>query len=210
MIPLGVLASSKRNGGGPLAATYVTTASSASGLTTYTFTGVSIGTASADRRIVIAAAARAASNLTLSSVTVDGVSATVDYAPTTANGSATGFASIAAPTGTTATITVTWSGAAARSAIGIVAVTGGALSVSSTAASNGSSATVTGVAGGFVLAQAYRQNIGTWSGVTGAWTTTITAGHQHRGAMSTATGSVTATESNTGLQHTSAIAYAPA
>jgi hypothetical protein len=100
----------------PVAArlTYITQTSSLSKLTTYTFTGVSIGTASDDRLVVIACAAgRSSAENTLSSVTIGGTAATVHAAsPSVVSGAATiqcGIASRLVTSGTTADIVITWS-----------------------------------------------------------------------------------------------------
>jgi len=100
----------------PVAAqlTFITQTSDITNLTTYTFTGVSIGTASDDRLVVIACAAGAGdARFALSSVTIGGTGATVHAAsPNTDSGVATiqcGIASRLVTSGTTADIVITWS-----------------------------------------------------------------------------------------------------
>lgn len=84
-------------------------------LTTYTFTGVNIGTADATRRVVVIAQAAIASARTLSSGTIAGGAATVHVTPSSSESTAIMSRLVAA--GTTATITITWSGGVAGAII---------------------------------------------------------------------------------------------
>lgn len=102
---------------------YLGTATEPAGLTTYTFSSQSLGTAAADRYIVVGAATRQTGGLTLSSVTVGGVSATIVVQQNNGDGT-TGLAIAAVPSGTTGDIVVTWSGASARCAIVFYRLTG--------------------------------------------------------------------------------------
>lgn len=131
-MPIHALRRATSGSGGLPAITYVTSYASTSNATTYSFSSSSIGTASADRLVVVvvengvigASAAR-----TLSSGTIGGVSATVhtgtsdaDTGP--ANPVAVDMMSLVVASGTTATIAVTLSGLASCCKISIYTVTG--------------------------------------------------------------------------------------
>jgi hypothetical protein len=88
--------------------TYIGTTVDGSVLTTFTFTGVSIGAADSTRRVVVACSNDQAAARTVSSATIAGGAATVHVTPSSLEASA--IFSRLVPTGTTATITVTWSG----------------------------------------------------------------------------------------------------
>ncbi|DAB41119.1 MAG TPA: hypothetical protein CFH81_02135 [Sulfurovum sp. UBA12169] len=94
-----------------------------SGLTTYTFSAVSIGEARSTRKIIVGIAARASSSSrTISSVTVGGISGTlIGYELNTTGGYLSGvyFYLFEVPTGTTADIVIAWSGTMVRCAIGV-------------------------------------------------------------------------------------------
>lgn len=101
---------------------YVTSNTSTSDLTTYTYASQSLGTAAADRHIVIVTGARkAGAGFTLSSVTVGGVSATIVEQVThnVTNSNTTGIAIAAVPTGTTGDVVVTWSTGVLRNWISV-------------------------------------------------------------------------------------------
>jgi len=99
--------------GSPVELTYIGASSDGGGGTTYTFLSTSIGTASADRLVIVAVTgghADAKHNLT--DVTIGGVSATIHATPADPNTNdswiSCGIASLVVTTGTTATIGVTW------------------------------------------------------------------------------------------------------
>lgn len=152
--------------------TMVTTISA---VTTYTFSGYPIGTASPTRRVIaIVYASLGTTGRTLSSATIGGVSATIDVQATHNSGGSQTLAIISAtvPTGTTANIVATFSGAMARAACWAVAVDGlqsvtPVLTASATAA-DPISGTVNQRDGGFVIAGAFTNNTSsyTWTGVT--------------------------------------------
>lgn len=100
----------------PIDLTYVTTPTvDTTDLTTYSFAGVSIGTADATRRVIVAVGWFSTTARTLSSATIAGVSATIHVTSGAgAGGRFNGCALISAqvPTGTTASIDFTLSGAA--------------------------------------------------------------------------------------------------
>lgn len=86
-------------------------------LTTYTFSSANLGTAAADRHIVVGVLGRAAAARTISSVTVGGVAATVVAEQTIDDGGPDNFSGIviaAVPTGTAGDVVITMSGACLR------------------------------------------------------------------------------------------------
>lgn len=129
MIPLGVLASARHaagGGGGPLAKTFLSTATNAANASSYTITGAALGTASADRSIVVVAAIRSASANTITACTIAGVSATIDYqvVGTYSTPVTIAFCRALIPSGATGNIVVTCNVAAARLMAGWWALTG--------------------------------------------------------------------------------------
>ncbi len=101
---------------------YETTVASTTDLTTYTFSTVDIGTANADRCVIVSAIARkSGASATLSTVTIGGVSATIVVQNTNnvTNTDVAGLAAAIVPTGTTGDIVVTWSAGMLRSQIGV-------------------------------------------------------------------------------------------
>lgn len=78
----------------------------------FTYTNAPIGTAVADRLVVVALHTTEGLNA-VSSATIGGISATVHANPASANGCNVTFISASVPTGTTATIVVTMTGAVA-------------------------------------------------------------------------------------------------
>lgn len=98
---------------------------STSDLTTYSFAGRSIGTAAAGRLVVVAVHTGDTADNTLASGTIGGVAATVIGTSRANDGvvwACTGLMYAVVPTGTTATIEVTWSAATFRCYIGVFAV----------------------------------------------------------------------------------------
>lgn len=98
-----------------------------SSLTTYTYTTQSLGTPSADRVIVVHITCRkgGVGALTVTGVTIAGVTATVvQRLNAVANENLVAIAYAAVPTGTTGTISVTFSSAPARSTIANYQLTG--------------------------------------------------------------------------------------
>jgi hypothetical protein len=94
--------------------------------------------------VVVAIGWASAAAVTLSSVTIGGVSATIDGD----SGNATGnrrvyFASAVVPTGTTATVAVTLSGTVVRIGIGVWTLTGGSPTGQTDAVLNAASGTLT-------------------------------------------------------------------
>ncbi len=109
--------------------TFVAATSDTSDATTYTFTNHAIGTASADRCVVVKILGRrgAATVTTVDAVTIGGVSATVVKQLSVEEAGAANIFAVASLTvaaGTTATIAVTFSAALLRARISVSAMTG--------------------------------------------------------------------------------------
>lgn len=100
---------------------YITAVNDTVSRTTYSFTGVSIGSAVSNRLVVVAANPNGSSVTSISSMTIGGVSATLAVQTQTDNGvSSIWFAVV--PTGTTATIALTCNAAASRCRIAVYRV----------------------------------------------------------------------------------------
>lgn len=98
-------------------------------LTTYTFSTQAIGTAAADRVVVVGISASNASGArTVSSVTIGGITATaaVTYLEQTVGASraGTGLYAVVVPTGTTADVVITFSGSELRCGLDVWAIYG--------------------------------------------------------------------------------------
>jgi hypothetical protein len=113
-------------GAGPLVIEYLTAAVNATDLTTYTFSTQSLGTAAADRKIVLGISTRGSAQRSISSVTIGGVTATVlatqSFGGSTFNRMALYVADV--PTGATGDVVVTFSGSVLRCGVGLWKVTG--------------------------------------------------------------------------------------
>lgn len=148
----GIFGSAKvASGGGSLVGTFLQNAGDGTDLTVYTFASQNLGTASADRNIVVAATGRQSTAQTITAVTVGGVSAT-QLGTRGLSQNPLGIWMAAVPTGTTGDIVVTFSGAMLRCAVGLWAVTGGASLSNSDFGTD--TADVTGAANGFIVAAA--------------------------------------------------------
>lgn len=102
--------------------TYETTLQSTSDLTTYTFSAADIGTANADRCVIVSAVARKAGTaFTLSSASINGVSANIfaQVTNTVTNSDTAAMFSAIVPSDATGDIVVTWSTGVLRTQIGI-------------------------------------------------------------------------------------------
>jgi hypothetical protein len=154
----------------PLAVTFTDSDSSGSNNTTYTFTGLSIGTAAATRYVIAGFAAEGGSNPTAaSSVTIGGVSATL----LSGTGTYAAIYIALVPTGTTATVAITLNAEASR--CGVVVWTAANLSSASaqdtlTDTSDPLSGTIDVPSEGAVVAIAAHGNsnghLFTWTGAT--------------------------------------------
>lgn len=111
---------------GPVDCTYTDSAVSSSNLTTYTFSGRSLGSAADDRYILVCAFALGLSARTLSSVTIGGINATTILTASDDDGFtyvSTAMVIAKVPTGTTGDIVVTWSGGLSGCGIGVYRLT---------------------------------------------------------------------------------------
>ena len=102
---------------------YIGVNNNATTLTTYTFTGASIGTAASDRIVFVAVSATGVSGVTLSSVTIGGNSASLINTGSAGFGTL-GNAYLNVASGTTADIVVTLSGSQNRCSVDVYAVYG--------------------------------------------------------------------------------------
>lgn len=181
----------------PSAVTYTYSTSTSTNFVTYTYTAVALGTESADRRIVVAGHTDVAGPTPISA-TVNGINATL-----VVNASGVGLFIANVPTGTSVTVTVTYSTTAARAALGVWALT----NVSRDAAMSTNVATGTGtvatstisVAGGsaVVAAVSHANSTGfTWTGGTERYDTANGNPNRMSGA------DTTVTSDNSALQFT--------
>lgn len=134
-------------GGGPVAITQTDHGESATDSNTYTFTARALGTAQADRRIIVALSMRVAgTTTTVSSVTVAGISATQVVSSPNNGGGNTTLAELwvaAVPTGTTGDVVITFSATVLRCGSNVWRMVG---SASSTASATGTSTADPGTA----------------------------------------------------------------
>lgn len=89
--------------------TYVGNSISATDSNTYTFSSLSLGNPAPNRSILVGFVSRSASTFTATSMTVDGVTATILYQQQSA-GSVSGFALARVPSNTTGNVVVTFGG----------------------------------------------------------------------------------------------------
>lgn len=141
--------------------------------TTYTFSSCDLGVVSADRRVIVGAHMYGSAGRSLSSATINGVSAT-ELTSDTSNQANSVLLIAAVPTGATGDIVLTWSGSCAGSAVSVWYATGltsdtpvaTATNLSLSAPTSGSLSTVDG---GFAVGCAtVRYNDGTLR--THSWT----------------------------------------
>ena len=181
--------------GGPVAITQTDNGLSATDSNTYTFTNRALGSAQADRRIIVGLCMRVAgTTTTVSSVTVGGVSASsVIDVPNNGGGNTTlGALYIAdVPSGTTGDVVVTFSGTVLRCGVNVWRMVGAA---SGTASSTGStqldntgvSVTVpaNGSAVGYAVTDATSVPTMTWTNITASLgVTSIESSFYHAGSM---------------------------
>lgn len=130
----------------PIVLAYVSTAESGSNLSTYTFSGQSIGTASSNRLVVVAVATSDASSESGSlpdGVTIGGSSAALifGFASGSNERQAVSFWYLKVPADTTADIVVSMSDAQVRCAIAVYRVTGGRTALANKSSAGNSSTT---------------------------------------------------------------------
>lgn len=165
----------RRASAAPIAVQF-TDSKSTTGTATATYTACNIGTASADRLVVVVCTGIHGSTRTLSSVTIGGNTATVHASSGSGAGQeSVGIASLVVPSGTTADIVVTWSAAPSNNGIMVWIVTGWSSSTpySSYANADGTSATtkvatLDTIAGGILIVGAGHgaNDTCSWSSVT--------------------------------------------
>lgn len=128
---------------------------------TATYTNFSIGTASSDRVVFVAAWMLSATARSISSITIGGVTATLVVGDTATRNQNVVLYRATVPTGTTATIVVTWSGSANNSGIDVWTASGvGTITTfsSNRADSNATtqSVTINTPSNGFSIASGFR------------------------------------------------------
>lgn len=110
--------------GGPGVITYATQHSVATACTTCAHTATSIGTASADRVVVVGFHGGAALSSSATNVDIGGTTATIDIQTSPTDSFPTGMAHALVTAGTSVTITVTYSSSMSNNSIAVWAVTG--------------------------------------------------------------------------------------
>lgn len=178
----------------PVGLTYVTQVSSTSDLTTYTFNTTNIGTAAADRIVVVGVTVNGSSNgfpCTINSVTIGGNTATQIAQIVGASWATAGIFALAVPSGTTANIVVTLNRTAGRCAVAVWNMTGANITPADTLTDTNASADPTGTidvpANGCALAAAITATATTctWSGLTERVDTSLEGFSDHTVASDT-------------------------
>lgn len=160
----------------PVTINYVGTTVDTGDTSTYTFTNHAIGTASADRVVLVAVCVRSATaGISISSMTIGGVSATELVEASTGANVTSAIYGLLVTSGTTATIVVTPSNSSQRCAVSVFEMTGtgGATTTSATATDTSppSSTTITIPANGAAVGLSFATSgsavgTGTWAGLT--------------------------------------------
>ena len=187
--------------------TYNGTASDSTDLTTYSFAGVAIGTAATNRLVYIAITFTAPTAATISSATIGGISASI--IDITGQGNSTFFIYANVPTGTTATVSITFSIACNRVVIGSYSLYNLKSKEPITRAyingwTSGSISTSVDVpADGIIIAgvnNSTNNNAITWTNATSRYSTIVDTNFRSAGAsiqVSTGTSSYTVTATST-------------
>ncbi len=212
--PLGIIASARvAAGGGAPVIDFTASATNGTDAATQTYSAVNLGTAHADRHVIVCIAWGSTSRA-LTSVTIGGVTATIDQVSATAAGMAA-IVRAAVPTGATGDIVISWGGAIARSIIGVYA-TRAAVTVAATATLTGdgsssaqAAAAITNPAGGHVIACGYTFTTAL------SWSASVTSDHASTvetvwggSAHTTTTGALTITAgASTSNDAVCAVAY---
>lgn len=162
---------------GPVTCTYVTALSNTGNLSTYTFTAASIGTAAAGRIIVVVThqVATTGPNTAPTSLTIDGVTATLAGSAWMEDATMTAIYYLVDATGTTADIVINEAEAQNRAAIGIWAVYDANATPTDTDGTNANASTISitaltipsngcGIAGSSITAAGSATT--TWTGMT--------------------------------------------
>ena len=165
----------KPNSAVPVDLSYNTQVTSTADLTSYTFNNVNIGTASADRIVVVGITINGSSNgfpCTINSVTIGGNAATQIAQVVGASWATAAIFALAVPSGTTANIVVALNRTAGRCAVASWAMTGASITPADTLTDTNASADPTGTidipANGAACAAAISatSTTTTWTGLT--------------------------------------------
>jgi hypothetical protein len=180
---------------------YQTTSSQAAGSSPFTFSSIAIGTAAANRYVIVGIGATATPTAVLS-VTVGGIAATQVVSQVAGNSIAAIWIALV-PTGTTATIVITFTGSTQKCSIGVWSATGISPTALSTASStaNPASLALTTINGGFAIAHMEVDSTGTytWTNATQRYAANIDSFSSYSGADAlTSTSSLTITATPTG------------
>ena len=196
---------------GDTSVTFTDSSVNSGSATAYTFSSQAIGTASADRVVVVGTSGGAGATNPVSSMTIGGVSAVKAIGIVNSTGTEIWYATV--PTGTTASVVVNWGGTKSRCGIGVWALTGvTGVGATNTSTSSTATLTVSGRAKDIVLAVYGGKDHASvsFSGVTENYDEDISgAGSQYQAGGSkklTATGSNTITVTpNTGATEVAAV-----
>ena len=179
MIPLGVLASARVAAAGGATFEFLGAASPASAATTHTFAAMPLGSAVADRTILVCVVTQA----TISSVTVAGVAATRDIEHSGGSSTRASLWRATVPTGTNGDVVVTIGSSTTRCGVGLYRI-GGAVTVAST---DTSSPVTLGVSAGDIAAACAYVTSGSASWTGGKRDYILSFTNYHTGASTTAT-----------------------
>lgn len=151
-----------------LTGTYQTVSYNESDLTVYSFTGLAIGAAEANRRVVVIVGNRGDA---IDSATIGGVAATIHgVRASTSALNECAIISAVVPTGTVADVVITLVSSAVRCTVGVWAITGGPSTIVDTqvgAETDPSTVTLTTQVGDIVIAGCqWQTGTGTWTGGT--------------------------------------------
>jgi hypothetical protein len=184
---------------GPLTVEFTGSAVDATAQTVYTFTAQPLGTATADRQIVVGFSERASAIRTITSITVAGQACGIINQIFSGAGdiNRTAMCIAAVPTGTTGDVVVTLSGAALRAGIGLWALKGSATTASSASGvstTDPATSTLTIPVGGVAIGYGFAADgavprTATWTNLTENFDQVITTNFTHTGASVTGAGS---------------------
>lgn len=173
----------------PVVSTFIGSNSSTSDTANYSFAAEGIGTAAADRFVVVGFVARCATARSVSSVTIAG-NATTQLVQVDAGSSDmhAGLYGLLVTSGTTATIAVNFSGTCNRLGLGVWTINGLASQTPSDTMTDSGSDPATGTidvqAGGCIIAIAttLANTTTTWTGVTEDYDAAVETSQSHSGA----------------------------
>jgi len=208
------------NGSGTLALTYVGENSTTTNAAAHTFSSESIGTAAADRYVIVGATYVGGSTPSPATVTIGGINAVELILQAPASFYAhTSFFYALVPTGTTADIVVTWANSSSNFGIGVWNVTGSAsvspVQVAGDNTSPASAVTLNIPSGAAAMGLTINRGASAtcaWVGLTENFDTQIESINHFSGSSSTTAGSatsVTATWSTTASAALSTIVLSP-